>query len=123
MFEGGITEIERIGFVGNRQYSDRRLRRVLESKQAGLLRALIKRDTLVEDRIEFDKQVLRDFYLSRGYVDFRTTGVNAELARDRDAYFITFNVQEGQQFRFGEITTTSEIAAIDADAYRREPQG
>lgn len=118
VFEGGITEIERIGFVGNRQYSDRRLRRVLESKQAGLLRALIKRDTLVEDRIEFDKQVLRDFYLSRGYVDFRTTGVNAELARDRDAYFITFNVQEGQQFRFGEITTTSEIAAIDADSYR-----
>ncbi len=117
VFEGGITEIERIGFVGNRQYSDRRLRRVLESKQAGLLRALIKRDTLVEDRIEFDKQVLRDFYLSRGYVDFRTTGVNAELARDRDGYFITFNVEEGQQFRFGEITTVSEIAAIDADEY------
>jgi outer membrane protein insertion porin family len=117
VFEGGITEIERIGFVGNRQYSDRRLRRVLESKQAGLLRALIKRDTLVQDRIEFDKQVLRDFYLSRGYVDFRTTGVNAELARDRNGYFITFNVEEGQQFRFGEITTVSEIAAIDADEY------
>ena len=117
VFEGGITEIERIGFVGNRQYSDRRLRRVLESKQAGLLRALIKRDTLVEDRIEFDKQVLRDFYLSRGYVDFRTTGVNAELARDRNGYFLTFNVQEGSQFRFGEITTVSEIAAIDADEY------
>ena len=117
VFEGGITEIERIGFVGNRQYSDRRLRRVLESKQAGLLRALIKRDTLVEDRLEFDKQVLRDFYLSRGYVDFRTTGVNAELARDRNGYFVTFNVQEGQQFKFGKITTVSEIAAIDAEEY------
>ena len=117
VFEGGITEIERIGFVGNREFSDRRLRRVLDSKQAGILRALIKRDTLVEDRIEFDKQVLRDFYLSRGFVDFRTTGVNAELARDRDGYFVTFNVQEGQQFRFGEITTVSEIAAIDAEEY------
>ena len=117
VFEGGLTEIERIGFVGNRAYSDRRLRRVLESKQAGILRALIKRDTLVEDRIEFDKQVLRDFYLSRGYVDFRTTGVNAELARDRDGYFLTFNVEEGQQFRFGKITTVSEIAAIDAEEY------
>ncbi|MCW8842361.1 MAG: outer membrane protein assembly factor BamA [Rhodobacteraceae bacterium] len=117
IFEGALTEIERIGFVGNREYSDRRLRRVLESKQAGILRALIKRDTLVEDRIEFDKQVLRDFYLSRGYVDFRTTGVNAELARDRNGYFVTFNVEEGQQFKFGEISAVSEIAAIDAEEY------
>ncbi|WP_293447662.1 outer membrane protein assembly factor BamA [Planktotalea sp.] len=113
IFEGGLTEIERIGFVGNQVYSDGRLRRVLETKQAGLLRALVKRDTFAEDRIEFDKQVLNDFYLSRGYVDFRTTGVNAELARERDGYFVTFNVEEGQQFKFGAITTVSEIADAD----------
>lgn len=114
IFEGGITEVERISFVGNKNYSDNRLRRVMGSKQAGILRKFIKRDTFVADRIEFDKQVLRDFYLSRGYVDFRTTGVNAELSRERDAYFITFNVQEGQQFTFGEVSVTSEIDAIDA---------
>lgn len=113
IFEGGLTEIERLGFVGNQVYSDRRLRRVLDTKQAGLLRAFVKRDTFAEDRIEFDKQVLRDFYLSRGYVDFRTTSVNAELARERDGFFVTFNVQEGQQFKFGEITTVSEIADAD----------
>lgn len=113
IFEGGLTEIERLGFVGNQVYSDRRLRRVLDTKQAGLLRAFVKRDTFAEDRIEFDKQVLRDFYLSRGYVDFRTTSVNAELARERDGFFVTFNVQEGQQFKFGEITTVSEISDAD----------
>lgn len=117
IFEGGVTEIERIGFVGNRAYSDSRLRRVLETKQAGLLRALFKSDTFVEDRVEFDKQVLRDFYFSRGYVDFRTTGVNAELAEERDGFFMTFNVQEGQQFRFGEITTSSDLAEVDADEF------
>jgi len=118
IFEGGLVEIERIGFVGNRAYSDYRLRRVLETKQAGLLRALIKRDTLVEDRIEFDKQVLTDFYQSRGYVDFRITAVNAELTRERDGYFITFNIQEGQQFRFGEITTTTDLAGVNPDEYQ-----
>lgn len=117
VFEGGISEVERVSFVGNQNYSDRRLRRAVDSKQAGILRAIIKKDTYVPDRIEFDKQVLRDFYLSRGYVDFRTTGVNAELSRERDAYFITFNIQEGQQFRFGEVTVTSEIEAIDAQEY------
>ncbi len=118
VFEGRNTEVARISFVGNQVYSDRRLRRVLESKQAGILRALIRKDTFVEDRLQFDQQVLQDFYLSRGYVDFRTSAVNAELARERDGYFVTFNVQEGQQFSFGNITTTSEIADVDADEYQ-----
>src|SRR6056297_1404816 len=117
IFEGRKIEVQRIGFVGNRAYSDRRLRRVIESKQTGLLRALIERDTFVEDRINFDRQVLTDFYNSRGYVDFRVTGTNAELARERDAYFVTFNVQEGQQFRFGEITTVSEYNGVEAEGY------
>src|SRR6056297_3630565 len=118
IFEGKAIEVQRIGFVGNRAYSDRRLRRVLESKQAGLLRAIIARDTFVEDRLEFDKQVLSDFYLARGYVDFRVTGTNAELARERDGYFVTFNIQEGQQFRFGEITTISDLPEVDPDVYQ-----
>lgn len=119
IFEGGLSEVERISFVGNRAYSDRRLRRVLESKQAGLLRALIKSDTFVADRLEFDKQVLRDFYLSRGYVDFRTVDTNAELARERDGYFVTFNVQEGQQFRFGNVSVVSEMDNVDAAPFEK----
>ncbi|WP_397543158.1 outer membrane protein assembly factor BamA [Roseovarius salis] len=117
IFEGKGIEIQRVSFVGNKVFSDRRLRRVVESKQAGLLRALISRDTFVEDRLAFDRQVLTDFYQSRGYVDFRVTGTNAELTRERDAYFVTFNVQEGQQFRFGEISVTSEISGANPRAY------
>ncbi|WP_010138348.1 outer membrane protein assembly factor BamA [Oceanicola sp. S124] len=118
VFEGGNTEVERISFVGNTDYSDRRLRQVLQSKQAGLLRAFFRSDTFVADRIEFDKQVLQDFYQSRGYVDFRITGVNAELARERDGYTVTFNVQEGQQFKVGQVTTVSEYEGVDAAIYQ-----
>nr|WP_247742922.1 outer membrane protein assembly factor BamA [Shimia sp. R9_1] len=117
VFEGGIVEIERIGFVGNQNFGDSRLRRVLGTKQAGLLRAFFQQDTFVNDRIEFDKQVLRDFYLSRGYVDFRTLSVNAELSRERDSYFVTFNVEEGQQFKFGQITASSDIEGLDPQEY------
>ena len=118
IFEGKKIEVQRVSFVGNRAYSDRRLRRVIESKQAGLFRALVNRDTFVEDRIEFDKQLLADFYAARGYVDFRVTGVNAEMARERDTYFVTFNLQEGQQFRFGNITTVSELPEVNAAEYQ-----
>lgn len=116
--EGDTIEVERVSFVGNRVYSDRRLRRVLETKQAGLLRTFIRSDTLIEDRIEFDKQVLRDFYLSRGYVDFRVNSANAELTRERDAFFLVVDVTEGQQFRFGQVTTVSEMSEVDAALYQ-----
>lgn len=113
IFEGTTVEIERVSFVGNRAFSDRRLRQVLDTKQAGLLRTFIRSDTLIEDRVEFDKQVLRDFYLSRGYVDFRVNSANVELTRENDAFFLVMNVTEGQQFKFGNITTRSEMAGVD----------
>ena len=117
IFEGKSIEVQRISFVGNRKFSDRRLRRIIGSKQAGILRLIIARDSFVEDRLEFDKQVLSDFYQARGYVDFRVTGTNAEFARERDTYFVTFNIEEGQQFRFGEITSVSERPDVDAEEY------
>ena len=117
VFEGGLTEVERISFVGNRAYGESRLRRVLETKQAGILRAVIGRDTYIADRVAFDRQVLTDFYQSRGYVDFQVQNVDVSLTRERDAYLITFNVQEGQQFEFGNITLTSELAGADPALY------
>jgi len=117
VFEGGLTEVERISFVGNRAYGESRLRRVLETKQAGILRAVIGRDTYIADRVAFDQQVLTDFYQSRGYVDFQVQNVDVSLTRERDAYLITFNVQEGQQFEFGNVSVSSEVTDADPADY------
>ena len=111
--ESGLTEIERISFVGNRSYSERRLRRVLETKQAGLFRQIVSRDTFAADRVAVDRRVLTDFYQSRGYADFTIQNVDVALTRERDAYLVTFNVQEGQQFTFGDISVSSEIPEAD----------
>ncbi len=118
--EGRVVEVERLSFVGNRAFSERRLRRVLETKQAGIFRELIRSDSFIADRIEFDKQVLRDFYLSRGYVDFETLSVNSELVRSRDGFLVTFNVREGQQFRVGEVTVVSDLEEADPDLFLDE---
>ncbi len=116
--EGTTIEVERVSFVGNRAYSDRRLRRVLETKQANILRTFLRGDTFIADRIEFDKQVIRDFYLSRGYVDFRVNSANVEFTRERDAFFLVMNITEGQRFSFGQITTVSEIPGVDPAPYQ-----
>ncbi len=118
VFEGGVTEIESISFVGNRTFSDRRLRGILETKQAGILRTIIQRDTFVADRIDFDRQVLTDFYRSRGYVDFTIQNVDVSLTRNRDAYLITLSVQEGQQYKFGNVTVSSDLPDVDVAAFQ-----
>lgn len=118
VFEGDVIEIERISFVGNRAYSDRRLRGALQTTQANFLRAFIRTDTFIGDRLQFDRQALQDFYADRGYVDFRILSVNSELTEERDGYFVTFNLQEGQQFRFGNVTVVSEYPAADEVLYQ-----
>lgn len=118
--EGNVTEIERLSFTGNSAFSDARLRQVLESKQAGIFRRLIRSDSFVPERVEFDKQLLTDFYRSRGYIDFQVLGVANEFSRDRDAFFMTFNLYEGQSYSFARVTTISEVAGVDAAEFDRE---
>ena len=117
IFEGGVIEIEKIGIVGNKIYSDRRPRRVLSTKQAGLFRTFVRSDTFVEERIEYDKKLLSDFYNSRGFVDFRINSVNAELTEEKDGYFVVFNITEGQQFLVGDVSVETNLKAVDADEY------
>ena len=116
--EGRVVENERISFVGNRAFSDRRLRRAIDTKQAGFLRSIIRADSFIPERIAFDRQALTDFYQSRGYADFRVLDVTTEFSRERDASFLTFSVREGQKFSVGAVSVTSEFADADIGLYR-----
>ncbi len=124
--EGNVAEIARLSFVGNKAFSDYRLRQILSTKQAGILHNLIQRDTYNADRLDLDKKLLSDFYLSRGFLDFQILDAGATYARDRGATFLTFTIQEGQSFRIGKVTTISDVAGVDAadfDKLRRLRSG
>ncbi|MCU0906608.1 MAG: outer membrane protein assembly factor BamA [Rhodobacteraceae bacterium] len=118
--EGRVVENERIAFVGNQAFSDRRLRGVIDTKQAGFLRQLIQRDTFVPERLALDRQLLTDFYRSRGYVDFEVVDITTEFTRERDASIVTVQVREGQQYRFGTVGAASEVPGLDAAAFDRQ---
>ena len=111
--EGRVTEVERLSFTGNRSFSDRRLRQVLASKQAGIFRQIVQRDTFVADRTEFDKQLLVDFYRSRGFIDAQVLGASSEFSRERDAFFVTFSVREGLRYTFNKTGMVSEYEGVD----------
>lgn len=117
--EARVVENERVSFVGNRQFSDRRLRRVVDTKQASIFRQIISRDTFIPERIAFDRQLLTDFYRSRGYIDFQVLDVTTRVSRERDATFVTFNVREGQSFNVGAVSVSSDFPEMNIEDYRR----
>ncbi len=103
IIEGELTGVSSIDFVGNQVFSDRRLRNAIETSETGFLSQFISSDVYDPDRLELDKELLRQYYFSRGYADFTVLSATAELAPDRDGFFITFTVEEGEQYEFGEL--------------------
>ena len=112
-----MTSVQRINFTGNQVFSDRRLRRVIETNQSSWLSFLFGSATYDADRLEVDKELLRQFYLERGYIDFRVLSATAELARERTGFFLSFTVSEGQRFNFGQVSVSSSIPGLDAAAF------
>lgn len=111
--EGPLTGINKITFIGNREFSDSTLRGVIQTKESRWYRFLSTSDRYDPDRLTFDRDQLRRFYLSEGYADFRVVSAVAELTPDREAFFITFTLEEGERYRFGEIDVTSGLRDLE----------
>lgn len=118
--EGKTVEVQRLTIIGNRAFSEHRLRQVLATKQAGLLHFLFNNNTFSQNRLEQDKQKLTGFYHSRGYIDFRILDASAQLDRSRNAFFLTFMIQEGQKYRFAKTTATTALKGIDVKQFEKE---
>ncbi len=111
--EGATTGVRSISFVGNHEFSASKLREIMETKESRWYRFLSSSDTYDPDRLTYDRELLRKFYLSQGYADFRVVSAIAELTPSRDGFFITFTVEEGARYRFGKLSVNSQIKAID----------
>ncbi len=107
--EGPVTKVEKINIIGNKRFNDGQLRTVLATKEDRWYRLFSGNDTYDPDRLSFDRELLRRFYLSKGYADFRVVSGVAELAPDRSGFFITFTVDEGELYQFGAIDVRSEL--------------
>ena len=111
--EGEPTEIRSIRFVGNREFSDRKLRGVVRTTESAWYKFLSSDDAYDPDRLTLDRELLRQHYLSDGFADFRVISSVAELTPDRRDFFITFSVKEGNRYQFGTIDIEVSLQSLE----------
>lgn len=116
--EGPVTGVRSINFLGNDAFSDNDLRDAIVTQQSRWWRFFSRNDNYDPDRLEFDREQLRQFYTNRGYADFRVVSAVAELTPDRRDFYITFTIDEGVRYDFGEITVETELDKLPADVLR-----
>lgn len=113
--EGPGTGILDISFLGNTVFSDRELRQEIITTESEWWKFFASQDNYDPDRVTFDREQLRRFYLRNGFADFRVVSAIAELARDKSGFYLTFTLEEGDQYAFGDVQIESSVAELDTD--------
>ena len=116
--EGPTTGIKSINFIGNREFSDSSLRGQIVTQESAFWRIFSATDTYDPDRLSFDRELLRRFYLREGYADFRVVSAIAELTPDREGFILTFTVEEGERYTFGKIDVITSLRNLDPNVLR-----
>ncbi|MEL6666994.1 MAG: outer membrane protein assembly factor BamA, partial [Pseudomonadota bacterium] len=119
MTEGPVTGVRSINFIGNEAYSDRRLRSEVVTKQSRWWRFFSSNDNYDPGRLEFDRELLREFYQNKGYYDFRVISAVADLTPDREDFYITYTIDEGEQYTFGEIDVETALDKLSSEGLKR----
>ena len=124
--EGPETKISRIVFVGNHAFSESDLKAVIDSREERIWRFFSSSDQFNPERVNFDRELLRRFYLEHGYADVAVTNTVAELSPERRAFFLTFQIAEGERYRVGHVRVKSSVPKVAAAPYQglvRETEG
>ena len=113
--EGPKSKVRQINIIGNEEFSDGKLRGEMVTKQARLTSFLSSNTSYDPDRLAFDQQKLRQFYLTEGYADFRVVSAVAELTPDKRDFIITYVVEEGERYKFGDVSVESQLRDFDSE--------
>lgn len=117
--EGARSRVRQINIIGNEAFSDGQLRGEMATRVRGLTTILSSNTTYDPDRLAYDQQKLRQFYLTQGYADFRVVSAVAEMTSDRQDFVITYVVEEGEQYSFGDVTVESQLRDFTPEALQR----
>ena len=113
--EGPVASISKINFIGNTHYSDEDLQGKIMSKETRWFRIFSSKENYDAEKTNYDKELLRRFYLKHGYADFAVSSAVAELSPDKTSFVITYVLDEGPRYKIGDITIKSQISEVNVD--------
>ncbi|MFZ9469798.1 MAG: outer membrane protein assembly factor BamA [Rickettsiales bacterium] len=113
--EGPKAKIGEIYFVGNENFADRELKEQISTKKTIWWKFLSNSDLYDSDRLEYDKELLKRFYNNNGFADFNIISSMAQINKNKDSFFITFLLEEGIKYNFGEINIDNRITNFDSE--------
>ncbi|MCF6198504.1 MAG: outer membrane protein assembly factor BamA [Hyphomicrobiaceae bacterium] len=116
--EGSKTTVKSINFIGNRAFTDPQLRDIVTTSETGLFSFMSSSNIYDPDRLNLDRELLRQYYIKNGYADARVISAVADLAPDGQNFFITFTIDEGELYRFGNIDLETSLASLDPETMR-----
>ncbi len=111
--EGDRSYVTTVNFIGNREFSDGSLKGIVSTSETVFWNFLTDSDTYDPDRLTFDRELLRRFYLKEGYADFEVQSVVAELTSNRESFVVTFTISEGERYTFGTVDVESGLKDFD----------
>ncbi len=117
--EGAVTKVRSIRFVGNKRYSDDELRAEVSTKESRWYRFISTDDRYDADRMSYDQELLRRFYLAQGYADFQVISAVAELSKNHSSFLVTFTVEEGVRYKVGNVSIQSALQHFNADTLKQ----
>ncbi|NQX79807.1 MAG: outer membrane protein assembly factor BamA, partial [Hyphomicrobiaceae bacterium] len=112
--EGNTTKVKSINFIGNKAFSDSQLRDIISTTQSSWLDYLTSGGIYDPERMKLDRELIRQYYLKNGYADARVVSANAELAPDASGFFLTFTVDEGAVYKFGEVRVQNALPELQS---------
>ncbi len=107
--EGKITRVAKISFIGNTHFSDSTLLENISTQEERWYRFFSTDDIYDPDRVRYDRELLRLYYLKNGYIDFKVVSTSASLSPDQKSFYVTFVLEEGQRYANGDISVEVDV--------------
>ena len=117
--EGAKTTVRQINFTGNKVFGKRQLAAVIKTSATNMLSFLTGGDQYDPDRVRTDREALRQYYRGKGYADASVTSAVAEYDPALHGFILTFSIDEGPLYHFGDIDVVSHVPGVDGETLRR----
>jgi len=117
--EGDKTPIKEIKFVGNTAFGQRQLRAVIKSSQNNFLSFITGGGVYDPDMVNNDRELIRTYYRAKGYADVDVTAAKPEYDPATKSFTLTYTIEEGPAYRFGDIGIDCHVEGLDSEKLRR----